>query len=172
MSRGPEEVNRLTENTYRVSVGLCGARDGRPGGSGTLWFQAEGGGWEARRLGNSRVRGQEREPGQAADHCRQRGRSRFFFAFEIKWGLYMIRASPSPLDPWRLPGTPHFPCWGKGIGDVDDNPRGPREVLILPQLLFVISDCAGLTAGANPSPDPKEREKRDKLEFPRRKERM
>lgn len=102
------------------------------GRSGTLWFQAEGGGWEAQRLGDSGVRGQEREPRQAADHCRQRGRSRFFFTFEIKWGLYMIRVSPSPLDPRRLPGTSHFPWWGKGIGDVDDNLQGPREVLILP----------------------------------------
>lgn len=60
MSRGPEEVNRLTENTYRVSVGLGGAPDrrrevGDPVGSG---FQAKGGGLEAQRLGDSGVPGQ------------------------------------------------------------------------------------------------------------------
>lgn len=72
---------------------------------------------------------------------------------------------PFPLGPSETPRDP----WGTGIGDVEDNLRSPREVLVLPQLLFVISDYAGLTAGAKPSPDPKEK-KRDKLEFPRRKE--
>lgn len=34
------------------------------------------------------------------------GDSGFFFTFEIKCGLYMIRVfSPSPLGPRRLPGT-------------------------------------------------------------------
>lgn len=56
MSRGPEEVNRLTENTYRVSVGLCGARDekGGPGPCGSR-LRAEAGrptdlGFEARNV--------------------------------------------------------------------------------------------------------------------------
>lgn len=39
-----------------------------------------------------------------------------------------------------------------------------------PQLLFVISDGAGLTAGTKPFPDPKEereeKKKKDRLEFP------
>lgn len=131
MSRGPEEVNRLTENTYRVSVGLGGARDRRrevrdPVGPG---FEAGGGGPEAQGPGDLGVRGQEREPCQAADHCRRGARSRSFFPFEIKWRAYVGTVAP---DPRRHPGTPHFPCWGKGTGDAYENLRGPRDPCLPP----------------------------------------
>lgn len=83
--------------------------------------------------------------------------SRFFLTFEIKWGLYMGKVSPPRLGSRRRPGDPHISRGGeKGVGDVDDNLWGPRDPCPTPQLLFVISDGAGLTAGTKPFPDPKE----------------
>lgn len=68
----------------------------------------------------------------------------------------MGKVCPPPLGSRRRPGDPHISRGGgKGVGVMDDNLWGPQDTPP-PQLLFVISDGAGLTAGTKPFPDPKE----------------
>lgn len=53
-------------------------------------------------------------------------RSRIFFTFEIKWGLFMGRISPPPWTLGDAQGTLTFPVWGAGRG-LEDNLWGPRS---------------------------------------------
>lgn len=136
MSRGPEEVNRLTESTYRVSgpgtQGALGFEGGRcgdwgVGGPGFGGEEAEtvgASGFEGGRLGRqgSRlgVRGEVRSPGGAGVRGSRPGKwgrpaggrqsspggTVGFFTLEVRRGLYAGLSSPPPPFFTRSPPLP------------------------------------------------------------------